>query len=117
MTPQLKAAVRKLGLTGLAFAALTGVANTTVSGWGRKQRRDRAVQQEPIWTWHLVRAWQQHPHLLLEAVTETHAIGGAGRRRRAMDRAIDKAMEQAADDWARDQEGPAQAQLIPEEPE
>lgn len=110
MTPQLKTAVRELGLSGLAFAALTGIANTTISGWGRKQRRDRAVQQEPIWAWHLIRAWQRYPVLLLEAVAMAQAVKGGGRRRRAMERAVEQAI--ADDAIQRENERrPAQGQL------
>lgn len=114
MTPQLKAAVRGLGLSGLAFAALTGLANTTISGWGRKQRRDRAVQQEPIWAWHLVRAWQRYPLLLLEAVAMAQEVKGGGRRRRAMERAIQKAMAENALSSAIEEPAPAQGQLLPD---
>lgn len=87
MTPELKAAVRGLGLTGLAFAALLKVANTTVSGWGRKQRRDRRMQEEPIWAWHLVRAWTRYPDLLAEAIERAHEAdtGDADALRRAIE--------------------------------
>lgn len=83
-------------MSGLAFAALLQVANTTVSGWGRKQRRDRQLQREPIWAWHLVRAWSRYPHLLAEAIAEAHAADVDGGGLQAIEDAIKASREDDA---------------------
>lgn len=67
MTPFLKSALRSLGLTGREFAALTGVSEDTVSGWGKKVRQSRGVQHEPLWAILLTDAWQRCPEALQAA--------------------------------------------------
>jgi hypothetical protein len=69
----LKREVRTTGLTAKGFAAIVGLDEDTVCGWGKKHRRGRGIQHEPIWAWHLVRAWTRYPELLREAVAEAHA--------------------------------------------
>jgi hypothetical protein len=72
LTPELKAAVKDLGLNSRTFAALLGVGEDTVSGWGKQYRSYRGLQREPIWAWHLVRAWKASPELLREAIGYAH---------------------------------------------
>jgi hypothetical protein len=64
MTPELRAALKTLGLSGRKFAALTGLSDDTVSGWGRKQRETRGVQKVPAWVPLLITAWQASPDAL-----------------------------------------------------
>ena len=66
----MKRAVKLSGLTAKGLAAIVGVDEDTVSGWARKHHRRRAIQPEPIWVWHLMRAWLQYPGLLREAINE-----------------------------------------------
>lgn len=70
MSPDLKHAVKSTGLTAKGFAAIVGLDEDTVSGWARKHHRTRGIQPEPIWAWHLIRAWTRFPSLLREAVSE-----------------------------------------------
>lgn len=70
MSPDLKHAIKRAGLTSKGFAAIVGLNEDTVSGWGRKHHATRGIQPEPIWAWHLIRAWTKDPSLLREAVAE-----------------------------------------------
>ena len=76
MTPDTRRRIRELGLNSRSFAAIVGMDEDTVSGWGRKHRRKRAIQREPIWARHLVRDWERCPALLREAVAEAHRETG-----------------------------------------
>lgn len=71
MTPEMKAAVRALGLNNRSFAALLGTGEDTVSGWGKRYRAHRGVQEAPLYAWHLIDAWTQYPELLRAAVART----------------------------------------------
>lgn len=73
MSPELKARVRALGINIRAFAALVGLGEDTVASWGKKHRHGRPASPEPIWAWHLVRAWERYPDLLREAVVEAQS--------------------------------------------
>jgi hypothetical protein len=77
MTPEMRQRVRDIGLSARAFAAIVGLHEDTVHGWGRKHHQQRGIQPEPIWAWHLVRAWTRYPVLLLEAVAEAGEEVGA----------------------------------------
>ena len=71
MTPALRAALRSLGVTQDAFAAITGLTPGTVSDWGRTPPREREagkVRSEPGWPWLLVRWWEKHPDDLAEVI-------------------------------------------------
>jgi hypothetical protein len=77
VTPELKAAVQSLGLDGKGLAAIIGVGEDTISGWGYPKRRRgtlkrRGITPTPVWVWHLVRAWRDSPAALREAVARTH---------------------------------------------
>jgi hypothetical protein len=72
LTPELKAAVKELGLNSRSFAALIGVGEDTVSGWGKRYRSYRGLQKEPLWAWHLVHAWKSNRGLLLDAIARSH---------------------------------------------
>lgn len=52
-----------LGLSGRAFADLTGLHEETVNGWG-KSRSGRGVQEVPRWALLLLHAWICHPETM-----------------------------------------------------
>lgn len=67
MTPEaFHARLQRLGLTAGAFARLTGISRSTVSGWGRT-RHQRDVQPFPDWIPLLLDAWDQAPQALHDA--------------------------------------------------
>ena len=63
MSQDFRASLKALGLTGRGFAALTGIHEETVTGWGRA-RSGRGIQEVPLWAWLLLNAWAAHPEAL-----------------------------------------------------
>ena len=63
MSQDFRAALKSLGLTGRGFAALTGIHEETVTGWGRV-RSGRGVQEVPLWALLLLDAWTANPETL-----------------------------------------------------
>lgn len=63
MSNDFRVSLKALGLTGRAFALLTGVHEETVTGWGRT-RSGRGVQEVPLWAWLLLDAWVAHADAL-----------------------------------------------------
>ena len=58
MTPTtFRARLRTLGLTVRGFCALTGIATSTASYWGRD--RDGSTPPFPGWVGRLLDAWEQ----------------------------------------------------------
>jgi hypothetical protein len=74
MTPEMKEAVRALGLNNRSFAALLGTGEDTVSGWGKRYRAHRGLQEAPLYAWHLIDAWTKYPDLLRDAVSRTMEV-------------------------------------------
>lgn len=64
-------AVRAIGLNNRSFAALLGIGEDTVSGWGKRYRAHRGLQEAPLYVWHLIDAWTKDPELLRAAVART----------------------------------------------
>lgn len=75
MTPLLKSTLKDMGVTAREFAALTGLSEDTVSGWGKRHRAARGTQQEPPWVWCLVDAWRHSPEALAVARRRVAEVG------------------------------------------
>lgn len=75
MSQDFRTALKALGLTGRRFAALAGIHEETVTGWGRA-RSGRGVQEVPLWAWLLLDAWAAHPETLhtAQATRHIHAL-------------------------------------------
>ena len=78
MSDDFRSALKTIGLTGRGFAALTGIHEDTVTGWGRA-RSGRGIQQAPRWAWLLLGAWAAHPEALeaarsLETTAPEHLL-------------------------------------------